>query len=237
MTLNTIRRITAHVTAGLVISAAAAGSALAQTVKLTESNATVIRGGTYASTNFSRDPRLATRASGDATYVRRSILKFDTQNTIPKGASITSATLTLTVAGGNSESRTIAVYRVGSSYDQSAATWKARQSSYNWSSAGADLKERYDTSTVTDSVGSHVSFDLKSLVQGAVSGNFDTRYTRIALVDTGGSSQSSYKEYYSDDAGDASVRPVLSVTYSTTTSTTTVSTSTPTTSTTTGSTL
>jgi endonuclease/exonuclease/phosphatase family metal-dependent hydrolase len=226
MTLNTIRRITAHVTAGLVIYAAAAGSALAQTVKLTESSATVIRGGTYANTNFSNDPKLATRASGDATYVRRAILKFDTENTIPKGASITSATLTLTVAGGNSESRTIAVYRVGSSYDQSQATWKARKSSYNWSSAGADLKEKYDTSTVTNSVGSQVSFDLKSLVQGAVSGKFDTRYTRIALVDTGGSSQSSYKEYYSDDAGDASVRPVLSVSYSTTTSTTTTTTST-----------
>ena len=67
MTLNTIRRIAAHVTAGLVISAAAAGPALAQTVKLTQSNATVIRGGTYASANFSNDPKLATRASGDAT--------------------------------------------------------------------------------------------------------------------------------------------------------------------------
>jgi endonuclease/exonuclease/phosphatase family metal-dependent hydrolase len=213
MTLNTIRRIAAHVTAGLVISAAAAGSALAQTVKLTQSNATVIRGGTYASTNFSNDPKLATRASGDATYVRRSIMKFDTQNTIPKGASITSATLTLTVAGGNSESRTIAVYRVGSSYDESYATWKNRKSSYSWPSAGSDLKEKYDTSTVTNSVGSHVSFDLKSLVQGAVSGKFDTRYTRIALVDTGSASQSSYKEYYSDDAGDSSVRPVLTVSY------------------------
>src|SRR4051812_24794708 len=213
MTLNTIRRITAHVTAGFVISAAAAGSALAQTVKLTESSATVIRGGTYASTNFSNDPLLATRASGDATYVRRAILKFDTESTIPRGASITSATLTLTVAGGNSESRQVAVYRVGSSYDESQATWKARKSSENWPTAGADLKEKYDSSTVTDSVGSHVSFDMKSLVQGAVSVKFDTRYTRIALVDTGGSSQSSYKEYYSDDAGDVSVRPVLTVSY------------------------
>src|SRR5919112_5876044 len=150
MTLNTIRRIAAHVTAGLVLSAAAAGPALAQTVKLTQSNATVIRGGTYASANFSKDPKLATRASGDATYVRRSIMKFDTENTIPKGASISSATLTLTIAGGNSESRQIGVYRVGSSYDESQATWKARKSSYNWPSAGSDLKEKYDSRTVSN---------------------------------------------------------------------------------------
>src|SRR5262245_105656 len=84
--------------AGLVI--ASAGSAFAQTtVTLHEPNSrawsATIRGGTYAGKNLRTI--LETRASSDPEYLRRALLKFDTQNTIPAGRSITSATLTMTV--------------------------------------------------------------------------------------------------------------------------------------------
>ena len=214
MDLTTTRRAALRVSTGLMLSAAFAVPAFAQTVQLTESSATVIRGGTYANTNLSADPVLATRASDDATDVRRVLLKFDTENTIPAGSAITSAKLTVTVAGGNAESRTISAYRIDTSYEALQATWKIRKTGTSWSSAGGDLAERVGSATVTNTVGQEVTFDVTALVQGAVNGNFSSRYTRVALVDTGGASRDSYKEYNdSDNAGDTSARPILTVTY------------------------
>jgi endonuclease/exonuclease/phosphatase family metal-dependent hydrolase len=223
MNLTTIRRATVRVAAGFFLSAAAVTPALAQQVHLVESNATVIRGGAYANTNFSQDTVLATRASSDDTYVRRIILKFDTENNITAGAPIQSAILTVTIAGGNSESRQIAAYRVANSYEEVETTWNRRKASTYWSAAGGDLAQKTDTRTVTNAVGTVVSFNVTALVQGAINGDYgSSRYSRIALVDGGASSKDSYKEYYSDEAGDPSVRPLLTVTYGATTTPPTV---------------
>jgi len=214
MDLTMIRRASWRVSAGLMLSAAFSVPAFAQTVQLTESNATVIRGGTYANTNFSKDLILSTRASDDAAYERRALLKFDTQNTVPANSQISSAKLTLTVAGGNALTRVVATYRISQSYEEIESTWKNRKAGTAWSTAGGDYAEPWGTAAVTSAVGSRVTFDVTALVQNAVNGKFgSSRYTRIALVDIGASSKDSYKEYYSDEAADASVRPVLTVTY------------------------
>jgi endonuclease/exonuclease/phosphatase family metal-dependent hydrolase len=207
--------LSARVFAALLFTAAAATQVSAQTLELNTSDATVLRGGGYANKNFSSDKILATRASSDTDYVRRVLLKFDTHNKIRANTPIASAKLTLTVAGGNSQSRKIGAYRVTMSYDESAATWNRRKSSTSWSRGGGDLAELYATQTVTDSVGSRVTFDVTKLVQGVVSGKYSasSRYTRIMLVDTGSSSRDSYKEYFSDEAADADVRPTLTVTF------------------------
>ncbi len=112
--------------ASVLLVASAAG---AQTITLAQSNATTLRGGSYASTNYSDEKVLETRASSDASYVRRALMKFDTHTTIPAGSTISSARLTITVAGGNSQSRTLAAYGVTSSYDELVATWNSRKSS------------------------------------------------------------------------------------------------------------
>ncbi|MEN3340258.1 MAG: hypothetical protein V7647_3934 [Acidobacteriota bacterium] len=213
-------------TASLLFVAATAG---AQTITLSQSNATTLRGGTYASTNYSDEPVLETRASSDASYARRGLLKFDTQTTIPAGTAIASARLTITMAGGNSQSRQLSAYGVTTAYDELVATWNTRTSSSKWYKAGSDINKRYATATVTNTPGSKVSFDVTALVQAAVRGDFGTRYTRIALIDEGASSQDSYKTIHSDDATNTAYRPTLTVTLgtgtsipvSTTTSTTT----------------
>lgn len=192
-----------------------AGTAGAQTIALGQSNATTLRGGTYANTNFSSQSVLETRASSDASYVRRALFKFDTANTIPAGSSVASARLTVTVAGGNSESRVLSAYRIASSYDQTAATWNERTASSTWGTSGGDLTSRYDQETVTNAAGSKVTFDVTALVQAVVRGDFGSRYTRIALVDEGGSSKDSYKTLHSDNAATAGDRPVLVVTLGT----------------------
>lgn len=190
-----------------------AGTASAQTITLRDGNATTLRGGSYATKSLGSAPVIETRASGDATYVRRGLLKFDTANTIPAGSPVASATLTVTVAAGsNSESRLISAYHVTSSYDEAVASWTYRQSSGAWSRGGGDLAKRYDRRTVTGTRGSKVTFDVTALVRGVVHGDFGSRYTRIALIDEGGSSRGSYKALYSDEASNQADRPVLTVT-------------------------
>jgi endonuclease/exonuclease/phosphatase family metal-dependent hydrolase len=213
MDLTPILRLAGRATTSLALLAVFTAHAFGQSVQLTQSNATVLRGGAYANTNFSSDMLLATRVSDTATYQRRIVLKFDTQNTIPVGASIASATLTLTVAGGNGQTRTISAHRIAQSFEEAQTTWNKRNASATWGSAGGDLGESVGSATVTNVSGSRVTFNVRSLVQAAVNGSFGSRYSRIALVDRGGASRDSYKEYFSDETADPSVRPILRVTY------------------------
>ena len=173
---------------------------------------TTIRGGSYANKNFD-DDILVTRASGDRTYVRRALLKFDTQTFVPKGATISSATLTLTVKGGNDETRKLTAYRIAESFDEGDATWNERKSGIDWKTSGTTLGSKYATATANGTAGSKVTFNVTSLVQATVKGDFGSRYTRIAVIDAGGSSRASYREFYSSEADDTSVRPVLKVVY------------------------
>ena len=220
MTLQTAGRFT---TATFTICALAvgAGSAAAQsTMTLTDSNATTLRGGSYASSNFSKGQIIETRASSDPSSVQRGLLKFDTHTTLPEGTKITSATLTLTVAGGNAQTRTLSAYAENSSYDEAVANWNQRKAGTKWSKAGGDIGARYDTAPITSIVGSKVTFDVTALVQAVVRGDFNpnSRYTRIELIDGGASSQDSYKKIYSDEASTVSLRPTLKITYGAATS-------------------
>ena len=213
--------------AAACVSILAAGTAAAQTLTLTDGNATTVRGGTYASTNYGSSGVLETRASSDGSYTRRALLKFDTNTTLAQGTPISSATLTVTVAGGSdSETRTLSAYHVTSSYDEAAATWNVRKSGTAWSQAGGDLGARYAAATITGTAGSKVSFDVTALVQAIVRGDFgSSRYTRIMLIDEGASSRTSYKQLYSDEASDVTTRPTLTVVTGTSTTTTSTSTS------------
>jgi endonuclease/exonuclease/phosphatase family metal-dependent hydrolase len=191
-------------------------AAHAQTLTLTDSSDTTLRGGAYANTNYGTSTTLETRASSTADYLRRVILKFDTHNTIAQGSSISSAKLTFTIKGGNSETRTLTVYRVTQPYTDVEATWNIRRTSTSWSKSGGDLGDKAGSVTVTHVVGSKVTVDVTGLVQKIVNGTYgSSRYTRLALVDEGASSQSSYKQYYSEQAG-ASLGPVLTVVLGTT---------------------
>jgi endonuclease/exonuclease/phosphatase family metal-dependent hydrolase len=214
MNFRTTRRAATACALGFILSSGA-GSAAAQTIDLTQSNATVLRGGDYANTNLSTDTVLSTRASSDPTYVRRIVLKFNTPS-IPANTPIASATLTLTVRGGNAETRTLSAYRVTSSYEATEATWNRRSASAAWTSPGGDLAARAGTATVTNVAGSHATFDVTAVVQATINGSFGaSAYSRFELLDAGASSRDSYKEFFTEQAGDPSVRPHLVVVYAT----------------------
>jgi endonuclease/exonuclease/phosphatase family metal-dependent hydrolase len=175
---------------------------------------TTIRGGGYSDVNYSTDTTLSTKTSGDVSNVRRVLLKFDTSNTIPAGASVSKAVLTLTLqSAGAASSRPIAVRRVTKSFLKASANWSNYRSSTYWAAAGGDLAETWATTNVGRTAGSAVSFDVTSLVQKTVSGTFDSRYTRVALVDVGGADNESLRSFHSSRAATSSVRPKLVVTY------------------------
>ena len=193
-----------------------------------------IRAGSYANT-VNNSGLLVTKANSDANYVRRALLKFDTQNHVPANATIRSAVLTVTLRRSESSTRTIGAYRVANSFDETAATWYRRKADgRRWTTSGADLGSRYAAATVGTTAGAKVTFNVTSLVQSTVRGTYGSRYTRIALVDAGSSSSSSLKEFYSSEASDPAVRPRLTVVYGGTTTTTPTPTPAPAPSTSTG---
>lgn len=202
-------------------STSTTGSTTGSSLVLRDSSATVLRGGRYGHSNFGSQALLETRVSSDDTYTRRIQLKFDTHTTIPAGTAVTSAHLTLTVAGGNAETRQLTAYRGAYSYNEWEATWYARKSGVYWPRAGGDTGEVAARQSVTSTPGSKVTFDVTGVVQKIVSGQYGgSRYARFLIADMGGSSRDGYKQYHSDEASDPAVRPVLTVTLGSSGSTT-----------------
>ena len=213
--------------------AASFTSAGAQTTVILDAPGTqvtdvMIQAGASANTNFNASDMIATRASTNYDYLRRALLKFDTQNTIPAKSVIQSAILTLTIkTAGTDAARDITVFPMTMSWVQEEATWNLRRAGTAWTSAGGDLGPDALVQRVPNLAGAKVNFDVSALVRAAVSGAASSRYTRLALADLGASTNNSYREYFSSKAIDPSVRPVLRVVYGGTATSSTTTTVTP----------
>jgi endonuclease/exonuclease/phosphatase family metal-dependent hydrolase len=191
-----------------------APAAVAQTTKtIVVSKDGTIRGGSYADTKHGRESILVTRKSDDLTYERRAAVMFDTHTTVPEKAQIQSATLVLTVRGGNSEVRSLAAYSVPVSFENDDITWRRRNASTGWAHAGGDITGTPAQGTASPVAGSLVTFDVTQQVQRVVNGDFGSRYARFLVVDAGTNSRDSYREYHSLESGTTSARPRLIVTY------------------------
>ena len=126
--------------AALVASLVSGGAQTTLTLKTpgTQVTDTMVQAGSFANTNFGTSEVLATRASANVEYLRRALLKFDTQNTMPADSQVRSAVLTLTVKqGGADANRTIAVFPVTTSFVQEPATWNVRRVATPWASPAA----------------------------------------------------------------------------------------------------
>ena len=120
------RRVVAFASASAACTLLTAASAGAQTVTLAQSNATTLRGGSYASTNYSERPRHRNPRQ------QRSLLRAPRPAEVRYphdhcrgGTSITSAKLTVTSPAATARAADSA-YGVNSSYDEAAATWNSR---------------------------------------------------------------------------------------------------------------
>jgi endonuclease/exonuclease/phosphatase family metal-dependent hydrolase len=215
-------RVLSRALIGFTVVAGATSVASAQTTVTLNQPATqvvsaTIRGGSYANTN--NQSLLATRASENLEYKRRAMLKFDTEHSIPAGSAVTSAILTVTVKKGSEDaSRRIAAYQVTTSWSETEITWNRRRTANRWMTAGGDLGSKIAEATVSNVAGSKVSFDVTPLVKMAVAGGLGTsRYTRLVLVDTEGSTSESYREFFTPKDSNTASRPTLKVTYGGTT--------------------
>jgi endonuclease/exonuclease/phosphatase family metal-dependent hydrolase len=175
---------------------------------------TMIQAGSAANTNFDKADILATDPGADYGPLRRSLIKFDTDSTMPAKADVQSAVMTLTIkAAGADAQRAISVFPVTMSFAEAETTWNLRRGGTLWASAGGDFGAEAFRQVVTNVAGAKVNFDVTALVQAAVSGATSSRYTRIALADLGASTPGSYREYHSSEALDPLVRPALTVVY------------------------
>jgi endonuclease/exonuclease/phosphatase family metal-dependent hydrolase len=181
---------------------------------------TTIRDGAYALSNYSSNDTLVSKIAAEG-YTRRMLLKFDTENYIPANATIQSAKLYLVLkTADTSASRPLTAYRVNQSFAKTETNWYYYRSGQGWSTPGGDFGSSFGTTYVGNSVGSTYTFDLTNMVQRTVKGEFGSRWTRLALVDTGGKSDGSYKAFHSTRATNSALRPRLVITYSSSTTTT-----------------
>jgi endonuclease/exonuclease/phosphatase family metal-dependent hydrolase len=213
------KRLATLTSVAALCAVAFTGTAAAQTTVTLNQPGTVtdttIRNGSYANTNLDGQP-LVTRASADPEWQRRALIKVDTENTIPQGAYVHSAKLTLTVKSGlgsAGQTRTLSAYRVMTGWLEEDATWLTRMDASRWATAGGDLGAILAQAQASNAPGAKVTIDITGIVKQAVAGQLDTRYTRIAVIDTGGDAKESYREFYSSEDSTASRRPTLVVTY------------------------
>ncbi len=218
--MRSFHRIAIGVIVCAALALAGAGltaGAAATTVRMPRAGDATIRGGSYAAIN-DNGQLLVTRLSDNSEFVRRALLDFDTASTIPAGATVTSATLTLTVHwGGATKSRDVAVFDVKTPFVPSEVTWDVASATTPWRKRGGDLGREYARTGVPNTAGAKAAFKVTDLVQAAVSGS-GSRHSLMALVDAGdvAGGRAGYRDYYSSNATEASLRPTLDVTYSTT---------------------
>jgi endonuclease/exonuclease/phosphatase family metal-dependent hydrolase len=180
-----------------------------------------VQGGTSGWVDFSTSGVLATKKSTSDGYNRRIMLKFDTENYIPANAVIQSAQLYLVLKKAeNSEARPLTAYNVTKSFVKHETNWFTFRTGQAWSRPGGDIGSSFGTTYVGNSVGVPYKFNLTSLVQRVVKGEFGSRYTRVELIDTGVANSGSYREFYSTRTTNTALRPRLVITYGTSTTTT-----------------
>ncbi len=202
----------------MAIGSFAAGASAQTTLTLSTPGSHInadltIQGGAYDMVDFSDSDVLASKVSSES-YTRRILLKFDTANFVPANTVIQSAQLYLVLKKAEStERRPLKAYHVAQSFVTGETNWRYFRNGQAWGSPGGDLGAAFGTTYVDGAVGSAYKFDLTQLVQRAVNGEFGSRYTRVALIDTGGNNNGNYREFHSTRAANTAVRPRLVITY------------------------
>src|SRR6059058_6020915 len=103
--------------------------------------------------------------------LRRGVIQFDLSS-IPACASVTSATLRMTIENAGNASRTYGAHRVTASWTEGGVTWLRRNSTTLWTSAGGDFVAAPTDSVPTGTVNNvllqwNVTPDVAAFVSGA----------------------------------------------------------------------
>ena len=142
----------------------------------------------------------------ETTDLHRALVQFDLSS-IPAGATITSATLTIEAIGVGGD-MSVGAYQLLESWSESTVTWNERSTGVNWSTAGSNFNSTAEDllDVTSDDDGPH-DFDLTSLVQDWVDGSASNYGVMVGSPDGGGNRQIEYMTRENTTA------PVLVVTY------------------------
>jgi hypothetical protein len=153
-----------------------------------------------ASSSFGSDQEL--EIEGESGKVSRALLEFD-WTTVPMGSTILSADVTVCVVNttGGSSGRTHELRRISSSWDNNTT----------WSSQPSVSGAASDSNVVSGSASQCLTFDVTADMQAMVDGSTCFGW-RLNDANEGGGSGSNTR-YGSKENGNASDRPLLSVTY------------------------
>ncbi len=159
-------------------------------------------------TNYGSDDEIWVAYGGSNSS--RSLLRFAIES-LPRGAKIIDATLSLEHESGNDPDVPVTAHRVTKYWEEGEATWNRRETGINWDTAGGDFAAAiFATTEVGPASGVRYEWDLTGLVQGWIDGTFPNYGVALATELDGAFGE----RFFSSDETDATRRPRLSVTYS-----------------------
>jgi len=153
--------------------------------------------------------------SRDGARNRRSILKFD-MSTIPTGATVISATLSLNYygyAGSNPVDRTYWAYRITqTAWTELGSTWNTYDGTNSWASVGGDYTTTDGASTTVPGSYGWMSWTVTAQVQYAM--NSVGKVAHFLIRDATEDSATQYQaSFHSKEFPTAASRPKLDVIY------------------------
>jgi hypothetical protein len=153
------------------------------------------------------------RVKSENGHLNRSLLQFDLSS-LPSGASVSSATLSLYVKDASGGAVTINARSVTNSWVESEVTWKARNKAANllWTTAGGDFGAVVSSTSVDNTKDVWRSWNVTSLAANWVA----TPASNYGVIlEAAVTDPKTEKKFKSSDDGTATERPKLEVCYTT----------------------
>src|SRR3989344_410471 len=140
----------------------------------------------------------------------RFIVEFNISN-VSSVNTITNAKLQLYLNSSSGfGNRTIKIYRLTSSWNETTVNWTSFNSSNSWATAGGDYSEEIDYAVFSNTSGYFYNFTITSLVRGWVNGS----YENLGLIFISNDSQAgNFTDFASSDAEESSQRPKIIIDY------------------------
>ncbi|MCU7870564.1 MAG: DNRLRE domain-containing protein [Candidatus Thiodiazotropha sp. (ex Lucinoma borealis)] len=144
-------------------------------------------------------------ASNDTT---RSLLHFN-MGTIPAGARILEATLSLHRQSGSGRDQPVSAHRIKNPWSEDLVTWNSRKSGINWDTPGGDFDNTAVATTPVGPANTRYTWNITPLVQGWVDGSYPN-YGVVLIAAIAGMAG---ERFHTSDDPDPSNWPSLSITY------------------------